>query len=498
MSAANAQAICSCGRQLGLQVVSKLPDSSACGTNIETNSCSSCRTCDAKLLAGRRMRSACKNQDSITSSNVLGRVWSSRRLGKQVVKLLLSRKIAYAFQAKFDQVARAGGKLDMRLSREDEFFPGTCDRICVLSGQPDEIESHLRWILLLRFVENGFACGKAQGFHMTLAVPNSSVSAFIGKGGATVKLLQQISKCKIIVSQRMAEVQERLVFLSGPEEAGVLSATMWIVSAIQGNRHLMQHMHPKMEIRAPRVVNPELGLIRPTHAATLTKRELVHYLTQAAPREVLVEYGIVGPPDRIIRTSNLATLWRAVSIVWKMRHRDPACCFSAIGGGSEEENMDAPIPLLRLIREQNADCVLAGSGSETSLRGEPEASAARRGGVGTSATAEEEEEEEAGEIAEGTGVASPCGANEVSLGHQDSHAEETTAFIAASRGSQSMCERGVGRAVGEGSGGDGRGRRVAQGGGGGDSRCFASSLLTLLPGPLGELAQDLGRCLSCF
>eukprot|EP00927_Polykrikos_kofoidii_P024483 TRINITY_DN22255_c1_g1_i1.p1 TRINITY_DN22255_c1_g1~~TRINITY_DN22255_c1_g1_i1.p1 ORF type:complete len:351 (-),score=45.09 TRINITY_DN22255_c1_g1_i1:110-1162(-) len=262
---------------------------------------------------------------------------------RQVMKILVTRRIASDLEIICDKAPSKGFTLDVRLSKQGLLFPGTFDRICVLDGPPAELETYIRWIVAQTHLGRGSSNFKTPVLRLRLSVPNSAVGAFLGKGGATIKHIQLVSKCKISVSQRMTEIQERIVTISSFDDVGLLEATMSIVSAIQDNQHLIEHMKVDTEIHEPRIVNPELAIISLTEAANLTKRQLVSYLMQAAPREVLVDHSLVGPADRIVRSSNFANLLRAAAIVWERRRVDSTSTVAGGGGrggggeGNDEE-----------------------------------------------------------------------------------------------------------------------------------------------------------------
>ncbi|KAA8534473.1 hypothetical protein F0562_031990 [Nyssa sinensis] len=87
-----------------------------------------------------------------------------------------------------DFQSQSGARI--QLSRNQEFFPGTSDRIIMVSGTVDEILKAMELILakLLNefYIEDGDDADPRT--KVSLIAPNSSCGGIIGKGGATIKL----------------------------------------------------------------------------------------------------------------------------------------------------------------------------------------------------------------------------------------------------------------------------------------------------------------------
>ncbi|MBA0841519.1 hypothetical protein Goarm_004006, partial [Gossypium armourianum] len=86
-----------------------------------------------------------------------------------------------------DFQSRSGARI--QLSRNHEFFPGTSDRIIMVSGTVDEVLKVMELILAkllneLNIEENDDVEPRTK---VRLVVPNSSCGSIIGKGGATIK-----------------------------------------------------------------------------------------------------------------------------------------------------------------------------------------------------------------------------------------------------------------------------------------------------------------------
>lgn len=107
----------------------------------------------------------------------------------------------------------------IKMSKANDFYPGTTDRVCLISGQPDEIKPILKFIMekiRQRPEHNGDPEREKQ---MKVLVPNSTAGMIIGKGGCFVRQLQEASGAYVQLSQKAKELQERCITVSGGGEA---------------------------------------------------------------------------------------------------------------------------------------------------------------------------------------------------------------------------------------------------------------------------------------
>ncbi|KAM3201053.1 protein BTR1 [Capsicum annuum] len=142
------------------------------------------------------------------------------------VKFLLSNAEAGSIIGKggstiTDFQARTGARI--QLSRNYEVFPGTPDRIVMVSGFLDDILKAVDLILgkLLDefYVEDGGKVDPRSKFR--LIVPNSSCGGIIGKGGATIKSFIEDSRAGIKISPQdynFPGLHDRLVTVTGTLE----------------------------------------------------------------------------------------------------------------------------------------------------------------------------------------------------------------------------------------------------------------------------------------
>ncbi|KAG6410090.1 hypothetical protein SASPL_128138 [Salvia splendens] len=87
----------------------------------------------------------------------------------------------------------------IKWSRNYEYFPGTFDRVVMVSGRVDDVLKAVNYImskLMIEFyVEDG---GQVEPeLKIRVVVPNSSCGGIIGKGGAIIRSLIEDSKASI-------------------------------------------------------------------------------------------------------------------------------------------------------------------------------------------------------------------------------------------------------------------------------------------------------------
>ncbi|PIA54949.1 hypothetical protein AQUCO_00901094v1 [Aquilegia coerulea] len=113
----------------------------------------------------------------------------------------------------------------IQLSRNHEFFPGTSDRIIMVSGAYDDIIKAMELILskLLNEVHAEDGDDVDPRSKVRLIVPNNSCGGIIGKGGATIKSFIEESQAGIKISPQdhnYIGLSDRLVTITGVNFSG--------------------------------------------------------------------------------------------------------------------------------------------------------------------------------------------------------------------------------------------------------------------------------------
>ncbi|KAF8118850.1 hypothetical protein N665_0002s0159 [Sinapis alba] len=141
--------------------------------------------------------------------------------------------------------AKSGARI--QLSRNQEFFPGTTDRIIMISGSIKEVVNGLELILDKLHSELHAEEGSdvEPRRRLRLVVPNSSCGGVIGKGGATIKSFIEESKAGIKISpldNTFYGLSDRLVTLSGTFEEQMRAIDL-ILAKLTEDDHYSQNVH---------------------------------------------------------------------------------------------------------------------------------------------------------------------------------------------------------------------------------------------------------------
>lgn len=130
----------------------------------------------------------------------------------------------------------------IQLSRNHEFFPGTPDRIIMISGSFNEIFKAVELILEKLLSEDEDNHEVDTRTKVRLIVPNSSCGAIIGKGGSTIKSFIEDSQADIKISPQdnnYAGFTDRLVTVTGSLEEQ-MRAIFLIMSKLAEDAHYPQ------------------------------------------------------------------------------------------------------------------------------------------------------------------------------------------------------------------------------------------------------------------
>ncbi|XP_022743472.1 protein BTR1 isoform X3 [Durio zibethinus] len=141
--------------------------------------------------------------------------------------------------------SKSGARI--QLSRNHEFFPGTSDRIIMVSGTIDEVLKAMELILakLLNELNIEDSDDVEPRTKVRLVVPNSSCGSIIGKGGATIKSFIEDSQAGIKISPQdnnFYGLNDRLVTLTGTLDEQMRAIDL-ILSKLCEDPHYSQAMH---------------------------------------------------------------------------------------------------------------------------------------------------------------------------------------------------------------------------------------------------------------
>lgn len=133
----------------------------------------------------------------------------------------------------------------IQLSRNQEYFPGTSDRIIMVSGTYNEILRAMELILEKLVNEAEESSDAESRSKVRLVVPNSSCGGIIGKGGSNIKSLIEESQADIKISPQehnYVGVNDRLVTVMGTFDQQ-MSAISHILSKLLEDSHYPQSLN---------------------------------------------------------------------------------------------------------------------------------------------------------------------------------------------------------------------------------------------------------------
>ncbi|XP_062221474.1 protein BTR1-like isoform X2 [Phragmites australis] len=170
----------------------------------------------------------------------------------------------------------------IQLSRNNEFFPGTNDRIIMVSGLFDEVMKAME-LILEKLLAEGEEFNEAEVRpKVRLVVPNSTCGGIIGKGGATIKSFIEESHAGIKISPQdnnYVGLHDRLVTVTGTFENQMNAIDLIL-------KKLSEDVHYPPNLSSP---FPYAGLAFPSYPAVP-----VGYMIPQVPYNNTVNYGPNG------------------------------------------------------------------------------------------------------------------------------------------------------------------------------------------------------------
>ncbi|KAB5539007.1 hypothetical protein DKX38_016540 [Salix brachista] len=144
-----------------------------------------------------------------------------------------------------DFQSQSGARI--QLSRNYEFFPGTSDRIIMISGGIDDALKAVELIIakLLSEIPAEDGDDAEPRMRVRLVVPNSACGSIIGKGGSIIKSFIEESHAGIKISPldtSFSGLTDRLVTLTGTLEEQMHAIDL-ILSKLTDDPHYSQTMH---------------------------------------------------------------------------------------------------------------------------------------------------------------------------------------------------------------------------------------------------------------
>ncbi|KAI0980553.1 hypothetical protein GJ496_011024 [Pomphorhynchus laevis] len=128
----------------------------------------------------------------------------------------------------------------IKISKSHELFPGTDERVCLVNGDIEgvlQVYDNIQDTFQSRpdAVSSDLSSDRIN--EVQLLVPNTTAGLLIGKGGTNVKQISQETGAKIIISQRVDGVPERLVVISSTSDNSRRHAFDQVITKIRDDPH---------------------------------------------------------------------------------------------------------------------------------------------------------------------------------------------------------------------------------------------------------------------
>ncbi|KAJ6767739.1 hypothetical protein OIU74_021584 [Salix koriyanagi] len=182
------------------------------------------------------------------------------------IKLLVSNAAAGSVIGKggatiTDFQSQSGARI--QLSKNYDFFPGTSDRIILISGGIDDALKALELIIakLLSEIPTEDGDDAEPRMRVRLVVPNNACGSIIGKGGSIIKSFIEESHAGIKISPLDTDffgLTDRLVTITGALEEQMHAIDL-ILSKLTDDSHYLQNMHAPLSYAAYNSTNHGLN-----------------------------------------------------------------------------------------------------------------------------------------------------------------------------------------------------------------------------------------------
>lgn len=118
----------------------------------------------------------------------------------------------------------------IKMSKSEDFYPGTTDRVCLISGPViailratdfivDKIKEKVDASRPIKEIDSIFPQNRHK--HIKILAPNSTVGMIIGKGGSFIKQIKDYSGSYVQISQKPTNIeslQERCITVAGEKD----------------------------------------------------------------------------------------------------------------------------------------------------------------------------------------------------------------------------------------------------------------------------------------
>jgi RNA-binding protein Nova len=156
--------------------------------------------------------------------------------------IIIGRRGAFVSQLQAQSEAR------IRLSKHNEVFPGTSDRLLFMQGTMPAVLAAL-YRMVTHLLQQGLHGGSAiaqlgdRGDHtelvtIKLLIPDEVCGFYIGHGGETIRQLAATSGAQVVVSKKVARLRERMVTVTGTVAQTIRAVGSSLVSLASNPEYL--------------------------------------------------------------------------------------------------------------------------------------------------------------------------------------------------------------------------------------------------------------------
>lgn len=132
----------------------------------------------------------------------------------------------------------------VKMSKSHDFYPGTSERVCLVTGTMDAIMTVLEFImdkirekpdLTTKMNETEAKLAQERDRQVKILVPNSTAGMIIGKAGAYIKQIKEESGSYVQISQKPKDItlQERCITIIGEPEKNKIACRLIITKIME-------------------------------------------------------------------------------------------------------------------------------------------------------------------------------------------------------------------------------------------------------------------------
>ncbi|KAK9505362.1 hypothetical protein O3M35_009442 [Rhynocoris fuscipes] len=164
------------------------------------------------------------------------------------LKVLVPSSVAGAIIGKgaenLAQITRESGA-KVRVSRVEDCYPGTSDRVCLITGELNSVKAALE--VISNTIREDSKVGPRRNQEVKIIVPNTIVGRVIGKGGSNFRQISEASGVTVKASPQESGglTQERCITITGDSEGCKKACDMLLPIIQQDPNHINNNLNYK-------------------------------------------------------------------------------------------------------------------------------------------------------------------------------------------------------------------------------------------------------------